>query len=392
VVEASGAGVGRHVRGLCEGLADRGHRVTVAYSTYRVDAAFRKFVVDRRDEINFVPLRLRREVSPGSDLTSLLQLLRLIRREGPFDIVHGHSSKGGAIARLAGGLSGLPTVYTPHGLIMSSREVSATKRAVYASIERVLGHVATSRIVAVSEGEYEFVIGLRLTRRKRVVLINNGVEARRRENHETTRSSREGAKEPLIFGSIMRFSPPKTPGHLVEAFSRLCRAMPQVPMQLRIAGDGELIAGVQRQIEQEGLGEKVSLLGWRTDVEEVMLGFDVFVLSSLSEAGSYAILDAMDARLPVVSTDVFGTRETVARVPGNVVVPAGDPEALAYGMRQMVDLARRPPPPRGALPKIGQANHEYVRSHFGQEAFVEGNLEVYRGLLRRTRSPWIGSR
>jgi len=69
---------------------------------------------------------------------------------------------------------------------------------------------------------------------------------------------------------------------------------------------------------------EISLLGWKTDTREVLQNLDVFVLSSLCEGFSYGVLEAMAATLPIVSTEVFGTRQTVARVPGNVVVPVGD--------------------------------------------------------------------
>src|SRR5215213_2996239 len=380
VVESCAAGVGRHVRGLCEDLAAQGHQVTVAYAPYRADAAFENFIMIHRNEIDFVPLKLRREISPESDLASLVQLLRLMWHKGPFDVVHGHSSKGGAIARLAGRLSGLPTVYTPHGLNMASPRVARAKLAANALVERILGYGATSKIISVSEGEREFIHKLKLIPKQRVCLITNGVDVRDLDyfsKHRVARGTID--QKPLTFGSVMRFSPPKTPGHLVEAFDRLCAAMPHLPMRLSIAGDGELFAGVRRQVRESGLNEKVSLLGWRTDIKKLMLGFDVFVLSSLSEGGSYTVLDAMAAGLPVVSTKVFGVEETIAQVPGNVLVPAGDPDALASGMRRMANLAVGRSPHR-AFEQIGQANYDYVRSHFTQSDTTRRTLEVYREL------------
>lgn len=380
VVEACTAGVGRHVRGLCEDLTAQGHQVTVAYAPYRADAAFEKFIMVHRNEIDFVPLKLRREISPESDLASLGRLLRLMWHKGPFDVVHGHSSKGGAIARLAGRLFGLPTVYTPHGLNMASPSVARAKLAANALVERILGYGATSKIISVSEGEREFILKLKLTPQQRVCLINNGVDVRDLDYFSKHRVARGAIDEkPLTFGSVMRFSPPKTPGHLVEAFDRLCTAMPYLPMRLSIAGDGELLAGIRRQVRERGLNEKVSLLGWRTDVNKLMLGFDMFVLSSLSEGGSYTVLDAMAAGLPVVSTKVFGTKETIAQVPGNVLVPAGDPDTLARGMQRMANLVLGRSP-RRALEQIGQANRDYVRSHFTQSDSTRRTLEVYRHL------------
>jgi glycosyltransferase involved in cell wall biosynthesis len=382
VVEACGAGVGRHVRSLCEDLTAEGHHVTVAYAPYRTDEAFERFVADNCNEIDFVPLKLKRAISPRSDLAGFVQLLRLIRNRGPFDVVHGHSSKGGAIARLCGRWLGVPTVYTPHGLNMASPRVSVVKRAANAWTERILGHAATSKIITVSEGERDFILRLNLAPRKRVELINNGVPERDFDYFFEHRISRSSVDEkPLTFGSIMRFSPPKTPGHLVEAFARLCAAMPGVTMRLALAGDGELLSGVRSQVEESGLNERVSFLGWQTDPRKVMLGFDVYVLSSLSEGGSYTILDAMAAGLPVISTNVFGIRDTIAQVPGNVSVPVGDPEALARGMQRMADLTLGGSPPRKALKEIGQANHDYARMHFRQSDSTHRTIDIYRELM-----------
>lgn len=378
VVETCGAGVGQHVRSLCEGLIAQGHLVTVAYSPYRLDQAFRRFVFDRRDKIRFVELKVRREVSPVSDLRGVIELARLIKREGPFDIVHGHSSKGGAIARIAGRLFGVPTVYTPNSLVMSSPAISRAEAAVYTSIERLLGHWATSKLIAVSEDEREFILKLKLVPRERVVLIENGIEDEDFVDFSGPRNVRKAIdEEPLTFGSLMRFSSQKAPGHLVEAFVRLSATLPRIPMRLVIAGDGELFAEVKKQVEETGSGEKISLLGWRADTKEVLREFDVFVLSSLFEGGPYVIMEAMAAKLPIVSTDVFGTRETVARVPGNVLVPTGDPGALARGMQKMATLAH----PR-SLQRIGQANHDYAGEHFRQSETTRRTLEVYRTLRK----------
>jgi glycosyltransferase involved in cell wall biosynthesis len=384
VVESCGAGVGRHVRGLCEGLVAAGHRVTVAYAPYRADAAFRQFIATQRNHIDFVPLKLRREISPRSDLASLAQLRRSIKHKGPFDVIHGHSSKGGAIARLAGRLSGIPTVYTPHSLIMSSSEISGAKRTAYTLVERILGACATSKMIAVSEDERDFILRLRLVPNKRVALIYNGIDDQTFAYFSGLSGGHHRATDerPLTFGSIMRFSAQKAPGHLLEAFVQLARRLPQVPLRLVVAGDGELLAEVKGQAQASGMGDKISLLGWRTDVATVLHGYDVFVLPSLYEGLSYVILEAMAAGLPIVSTDVFGTKETAAQVLGNVIVPAGDPAALARGMQRMVNPVSHGTS-RKALQEIGQANQDYVHSHFRQGESVRCTLRIYQELRWR---------
>jgi glycosyltransferase involved in cell wall biosynthesis len=356
--------------------------LTVAYAPHSVDQAFQRFVVEWGGQIHFVPLEVRREISPASDVRAILRVLDVMKREGPFDVIHGHSAKGGAIARIAGYRTGVPTVYTPHSLIMSSPEISRRKAVVYTMLERVLGRWATSRIIAVSEDERKFILKLKLVPDDRVVLIENGIEDKDFECSPRGHVYEDATKTPLVFGATMRFSAQKAPGLLVEAFGRLEKALPQVPVRLVIAGGGELFDEVEEQVEAEGLSDKVSLLGWRADVGEVLSGLDVFVLPSFYEGFSYAILEAMAAGLPLVSTDVFGTKETVARVPGNVLVPAGDPGALAEGMRKIATLAE-PGLLRRALQEIGQRNRDHVRACFSRSEATRRTLELYEGLRLR---------
>ena len=385
VTEACGAGVGRHLISLCRGLADQGHRVSVAYSPHRMDRAFEKFVGESRD-VRFFPMEVGREVSPVSDVKGLLRLLNLIKSEGPFDIVHGHSSKGGALSRVAGRLYGVPTVYTPHSLILSSPELSMSKAMVYGLIERLLGRLATSGMIAVSEEETEFIRELNLTPGKRTRLIENGLDPALFQLHAGQRPAEDLNRKPLTFGCIMRFSSQKAPGNLVEAFGGLTRTLHRLPLRMVIAGDGELFGEVRARVERAGLGGRVSLLGWRTDTAEVLREMDVFVLPSLYEGFSYTILEAMAAGLPVVSTAVFGTRQSVGRIPGNVLVPAGDPLALARGMERMVTLAE-PGSLRRALREIGAANRRYVRAAFVQDETTRRTIELYRELAGRSVEP-----
>jgi glycosyltransferase involved in cell wall biosynthesis len=381
VVEACEAGVGRHVRGLCQGLVAQNHQLTVAYAPHRTDEPFREFIADYRDRIRFVQLEIERGISPTSDLHAILLLLRLIKDEGPFDVVHGHSSKGGALARIAGRCMSTPTVYTPNGLIMASFEISRVAAKVYTLIEYALGHWATSKIIAVSEGERDLILKLRLTREDRVAIVENGIDDQDFEDLSEGSKREDTSQKPLTFGSIMRFTPQKAPGHLIDAFARLVEISPSVPVRLVVAGDGELFAEAKARIASTGLGEKVSLLGWRTDAKEVLRELDIFVVSSLYEGLSYSTLEAMAAKLPVVSTNVFGTKETVGRVPGNVVVSVGDPQALAHGMYELT-VSTECGSVRRSLQRIGQANHDYVRARLRQSKVTRRTLEIYRSLCQ----------
>jgi glycosyltransferase involved in cell wall biosynthesis len=263
---------------------------------------------------------------------------------------------------------------------MSSREISRLRALVYTWIEYVLGRLATSKIEAVSEGEYELVLKLGLAREDRVTIVENGIDDQDFEYFSEV-DREKVSQRPLTFGSIMRFSPQKAPGLLIEAFARLVEMSPSVPVRLVIAGDGELFAEAERQVATAGLRDKVSLLGWRTDVRKVLRDLDVLVIPSLYEGGSYSLLEAMAAKLPVVSTNVFGTDETLAQVPGNVLVPVGDSRTLARGMFQ-VTVPTEYGSVRRSLQRIGQANYDYAQAHFRRRELTSRTVQIYQALCR----------
>jgi glycosyltransferase involved in cell wall biosynthesis len=218
-------------------------------------------------------------------------------------------------------------------LILHSPEITKQEAAIYGSIERALGHWATAKIIAVSEDEREFILEHRLVPDDRIVVIPNGIEDQDLPGFPEKVAYEDIVQKPLTFGAAMRFSAQKAPEDVIEAFIRLNSKLPQLPMRLVIVGDGELFSDVRRQVEESGLSDKISLLGWRSDVREVLHELDVFVVSSVYESGlSYAIMEAMAAKLPIVSTDVFGVRGTLSKVPGNILVPTGNPDAIAEGM------------------------------------------------------------
>lgn len=377
VVGICGGGLGRHVKRLCDDLVADGDRITVAYAPHTVDRAFKEFVDRATPVIRFVPLRIRREIAPVSDLRAFLELRRLIKQEGPFDVIHGHSAKGGVLARAAARWHGGSALYTPHSLIMTSPEVTPSKALLYTVIERILGRWATSAIIAVSEGERRFILDSKLVPAERVALIENGIDAEDFRCGRRPARAIDAASAPLTFGAAMRFTAAKAPGLLTEAFSQMCRELPHPPVRLLLAGDGELFEEVEAQIANAGLEERVTLLGWQADVRELLCQVDIYVLPSLNEGFSYALLEAMAAELPIVSTNVFGAAETVAMVTGNVAVSAGDCAALAQGMKQLATL-EEPQRLRQSLRRIGKRNHEYVALNFTRQRSTHRTRDLYR--------------
>lgn len=149
---------------------------------------------------------------------------------------------------------------------------------------------------------------------------------------------------------------------------------------LRIVGDGPDKQRVQFTIEDLGLAERVTLLGKRprTEVRDLLRESDAFVLASLSEGISNAVLEAMACGLPVITTDVGGMREAVQDGVEGLVVASRDATALATAIENLaVNQALRS--------RMGVAARAKAEAEFGLDHQTDQFLELYRDLAR-TRS------
>jgi len=366
VVESSAGGTGRHVLDLSEALIERGCDVHLIYSTRRADSLFLNRLTQlSRLRHKLVPMR--RSLHPH-DLASAWAVRRYLRRHGPFHVIHGHSSKGGAFARLAAFGTGVPAVYTLHGLIMMDPDLALWKRILYQTIEIGLS-LRTRRIIAVSPEEHRAALRVGLGR-SRVVMVPNGVgDCGLAPRHEARRALGV-ADDHIVFGFVGRLVSQKAPLVLLEAFAAAARAEPRA--RLALIGAGPLEGPMRKLAIQLGIEGYVLWLG-ECDARAIVSAFDVFTLPSRKEGLPYVVLEAMAAGLPVVATATAGVEILVEPGRNGAVVPRDDVPAFAEAM---VRLALDPE----LRARYGRASQKRV-SHFTVEAMAERTLAAYRGML-----------
>jgi glycosyltransferase involved in cell wall biosynthesis len=194
--------------------------------------------------------------------------------------------------------------------------------------------------------------------------------------------SREQARERLgvagktTLGVVGRLEEQKGHVHLLAALPTLKREIPNLVVLL--VGDGRRGEDLRRQAKDLGLEEMVRFLGTRRDLPEIFRALDFFVQPSLWEGLPLALLKAMGAGLPVVATRVSGCREAVADGVNGLLVPPGDPEALAAAI---LELHRRPEEAR----RLGDAARRTVAAHYSQEAMLQRLERLYLELWHRHR-------
>lgn len=329
VVESAATGVARHLLDLIDGAHAAGHCVNVIYSPAREDAIFRA----GRERlaaggVDFRAVPMRRAPGPW-DLGPVLAVRREIAAKGPFDVIHGHSSKGGMIARLAGLGSRARIVYTPHAISTLDPDLPPLKRFVYRAGERALACM-TDVVVAVASGEGTHLAALGIPAVKIHVVLNRVDPPKPARTREDVRAELELRDGDLAIGFVGRLGAHKGIDVMVAAFAKVRAARPF--LRLVVIGDGEGRARAERLAAASGCAADIRWLGAR-EALGYYAAFDLLAQPSRYEGLSYTMLEAAGMGLPVVATDVSGTRDVIEDGKTGIVVPrVGDADAFAAAL------------------------------------------------------------
>lgn len=319
---------------------------------------------------------LRREIRATRDLAALGRLVALMRTFRP-DIVHTHTAKAGMLGRVAARLCGVPVVvHTYHGHVLQGY-FSPARTRLFMAIERWLaGH--TSRLLAVSERVKQDLLALGIGRAERFDVLPLGLDLDGFLDAETRRGEfrRElgYTEREILVGIVARLVPIKAHEMFLRAAAAITRRVPA--SRFVVVGDGERRADLEALARQLALGDRVRFVGWRGDLQRVYADLDVVVLTSRNEGSPVSLIEAMAAARPVVATRVGGVPDLVKDGQQGLLVPAGDVDALARAIEDVVSS-----PDRGRA--MGEAGRKRVYPAFTAERLIADLDRLYTELLRR---------
>jgi len=277
---------------------------------------------------------LRSELSLSRDRRALAELKQIVRA-GEFDVVHTHSSKAGALGRLAAHDAGVKRiVHTFHGFPFHEFQ-SRPRRLAYVRIERYLGTL-TDAFLAVGPAVAAEAIRRRIAPSERVRTIGVAVSAGTPPQPADRAEARRLLGVPPgmhVVGTVGRLDFQKAPDDFVNALAGLGR---DDVFGVWI-GDGPLRSSTERLAARRGLAARMVFLGQRSDVAALLPGLDVFAMASRYEGMPCSIVEAMAAALPVVATAVNAVANIVVAGETGLLVPPGQPELLGGAVRYLID-------------------------------------------------------
>lgn len=310
-----------------------------------------------------------RPIHPRRDAAAIADLRRIVASFKP-DVVAAHTTKAGILARIASRVARVPCVVNPHGWAFAEG-VPEPGRTAYKMIEAGMARLA-DRIICVSDDDRHLALRSGLPGR-RLVTIHNGVPDVPADLRANPDSREADANSPVRIVCVARFDPPKDHRLLLRAMSSVSNAT------LDLIGEGRTLEAIRAESIQLGIAERVHFLGYRSDVPAVLARSHVFVLASRWEGFPLATIEAMRAGLPVVVTDVGGSREAITEGENGFLVPRGDADCLSDRLRNLVSSPER----RASLGRAARRRYEEA---FTVERMADRTRAVYESAIASRRS------
>ena len=335
----------------------------------------------RLQEVGFAfrPFNVSRRLSPVANVRALLSLTASLRQDPP-TLAHTHTPIAGLIGRFAARLAGCRRiVHTFHGLPFAGNS-SGLGSGAYLGLERIAARTTTS-FFSQSQGDAARAVELGIARGGDMLVIGNGVDLSRFRHDDATRAEVRAelgvAMTDVVVLFVGRLVREKGILDLADAAGALADHSGLVFL---IAGDAlpsdrdPAGSDLARHRAALKLGDRWRRLGYRPDIERLINAADLLVLPSYREGLPRSVIEAMACGVPVVASDIPACRELVEPGETGLLVPVGEPAALATAIRALAsDPARRA--------AMGLAARRQAEARHDERMVIRRQLQVFERLL-----------
>ncbi|MEM7716209.1 MAG: glycosyltransferase family 4 protein [Cyanobacteria bacterium P01_A01_bin.68] len=310
--------------------------------------------------IHIIP-NLTRNIQLFGDFQAVKECISLINKIKP-DIIHAHSSKAGVVSRIAGWICKVPTVFTAHGWGFSPGTPKLRRNIALIS-EKLLAQL-TAKIICVSESDRQLALSLSVGNENSLTVVRYGIE-----NILVPTPNLVQQLPRLIM--VARFNEQKDQATLIKAIAQI----KNYDFHLDLVGSGVSLESCKALAASLGILSKVSFLGDRRNIPELLAKSQIFILATHYEGLPISILEAMRAGLPVVATSVNGIPEEIENKKTGLLVPTQDVQALANELSNLIESP-------DICQQMGEAGREKFLHEFTVERMVNEVQAVYEQIMK----------
>jgi len=305
-----------------------------------------------------------RSISIGNDLKAFFLLMREIRRFKP-DVVHTHTAKAGVLGRVATFLvrPSAKRIHTFHGHLLHGY-FGSRKVQIVVFLEKMLGLI-TYKFVAIGNVVKADLVKAGIAKKNKFEVIYPGLQNLNVYPKLEARKTLGLDLQKIYLVYVGRLTQIKRPDRLIDLARSLKVDHPKT--HIVIAGAGELLEELTAQSESESL--PIKFLGWRNDIDMILSASDIAVLCSDNEGIPLTLIQASQASLPTVSTNVGSVSDIVLDGVTGLLT-----EVSANGVIQGVSKLLDDPDLRARLGESGQMR---ARELFSSQAMVERHEVLY---------------
>lgn len=303
----------------------------------------------------------------NKELARLYKLIKLLQVTRP-EIVHTYAYSANYYGRIAAIISGVPIIISSE---RNSVDIGTYKTRNQIYIDRLLSFF-THGIICNSYNASESLGNKYSFNKRKVFTVHNGINFADFSNRTKKFVPKKlGYK---VVGTVGRLYPQKNHKLFLDISKIILDEYREKNVKFEIVGDGPLENELKNYSLELGIQDSVVFSGVREDIPNVLKGFDVFLMTSLYEGISNAIIEAMVMGLPVVVTDVGGNRELVIDDMTGFVCPSNDSKALAEKVLRLLNNGK-------VAVRMGNNGKKKILEEFNSEKMVRKTEEIYLKLF-----------
>ena len=311
---------------------------------------------------------LGRSITPLKDLNAFFLLFKEIRKFKP-DVIHTHTTKAGVLGRAAGIIAAprAKRVHTFHGHLLHGYFGSG-KTQIVILVEKLLA-VFTVRLIAIGNSVKTDLLEVGVGSEAKYEVIFPGLQPLRIYPRMEARLELglEADKTYLVF--VGRLTQIKRPDRLLDLARYLKLNYPAV--QILVAGAGELFAPIKGESDSEEL--PIIFLGWRNDIDLILGASDIAILCSDNEGIPLTLIQAAQASLPIISTNVGSVSDIVTQGINGILTKTAS-EAVIAAVKNLLDNAPM-------WSKFGKAGQQRANEYFTSDVMVRHHEKLYSDIV-----------